>query len=409
MEDYYKISLSLSFLGFLKEMRFIEPFLTDYLSSNFQNITLEVINQEIFPIGTYSHVIQLLIIFLITDYLRYKPLIVVLGFSSAGIWGIMLIVNGKLGLQLIEVIYGTFCACEIAYYAYIYAKTDRKYYQKVTSHTRSAILFGRFFSSLSAQLLTYYNISSYRQLNFITFIFQVITAIWSIFFIPSVKTSIYFHRNQAEGSEVKNQNAFGLIRDHFIVSYKNDEVMIWSIFYTISFCLYFQITAYIQVLWLSIADNVLWNPSVEGIVTLLSAFAMLAAGRIQVKYLQKQSTALIVLATTSLINGVLILFAAISNSLGLCYLLYISYGVIYAFSITICAFKISENIVQDSHGLVFGFNTFVGLAFQTLITLTTISYGFKLSPSGQYITYSFIYLILGVGYLIKFLKKHQLY
>jgi thiamine transporter 2/3 len=171
MNDYLKVSLALSALGFLKETRPIEPFLADYYTT-FGNgsVTVEVVNQEIYPVGTYSHVIQLLIIFLITDYLRYKPLIILLGISSASVWGVMLLVDSKFGLQIVELIYGTFCACEVAYYSYIYAKTDKRHYQAVTSHTRAAILLGRFFSSLLSQLLVYFNYGNYRQLNLITFI-----------------------------------------------------------------------------------------------------------------------------------------------------------------------------------------------------------------------------------------------
>lgn len=402
MREFLKISLILSFLGFLKEVRFIEPFLTDYYISNFQNVTIEIINQEIFPVGTYSHVIQLLIVFLITDYLRYKPLIILLGVSSAAVWGLMMIVSGKIGLQIIEVFYGTFCACEIAYYAYIYTKIDKKYYQIVTSHTRSAILFGRFFSALSAQLLVYYGVSDYRQLNLLTFIFQIIAAIWSIFFIPSVKTSIYFHRNEMEDNH-KKLNAFKLIWLHFMTSYQNETVVLWSAFYTISFCLYFQITAYVQVLWLTIDDNVMWNATVDGALTLFSAFSMLIAGKVHITYLQQQAPTIIILILTCILKGVLLLFAATSSSLLLCYIMYVTYGILYAFSITICAFKIAENISEDSHGLIFGFNTFIGLSIQTCLTLAIVSNGFKLSPIGQYKTYSSLYFILGSGYLIKLL------
>lgn len=402
MKEYLKISLVLSFLGFLKEARFIEPFLTDYYSSNFENVTIEIINQEIFPVGTYSHVIQLLIVFLITDYLRYKPLIILLGLSSAVIWGLMLIVNGKFGLQIIEVFYGTFCACEIAYYAYIYTKIDKEHYQIVTSHTRSAILFGRFFSALTAQLLVYYGVSDYRQLNLLTFIFQVVAAIWSIFMIPSVKTSVYFHRDKIE-ENVKQLNAFKLIWVHFKTSYQNETVLLWSAFYTVSFCLYFQTTAYIQVLWLTIDDNVIWNATVDGALTLFGAFSMLIAGKVHITYLQQQAPTILILILLCIMKGVLLLFVATSSSLLLCYIMYVTYGILYAFSITICAFKIAENISDDSHGLVFGFNTFIGLSIQTCLTLTIVSNGFKLSPIGQYITYGSLYFVLGSGYLIKFL------
>ncbi|XP_070493704.1 thiamine transporter 1-like [Chironomus tepperi] len=404
MREFLKISLILSLLGFLKEMRFIEPFLTDYYSTNFENVTIEIINQEIFPVGTYSHVIQLLIVFLITDYLKYKPLVILLGVSSAIVWGLMMIVDGKFGLQIIEVFYGTFCACEIAYYAYIYTKIDKENYQIVTSHTRSAVLFGRFFSALSAQILVYYKVSDYRQLNLLTFIFQVFAAIWSIFLIPSVKTSIYFHRDEIE-KQHKKLNAFKLIWEHFKMSYKNETVLLWSAFYAMSFCLYFQITAYIQVLWLTIDDNVIWNASVDGVLTLLSAFSMLIAGKVHIAYLQQRTPTILILILICIFKGVLLIFAATSSSLLLCYILYVTYGILYAFSITICAFKIAENITEDSHGLIFGFNTFIGLSIQTCLTITIVSNGFKLGPIGQYVTYGSLYLVLGSGYLIKLLME----
>lgn len=69
MKEYLKFSLILSTFGFLKEFRPIEPFLVDYYTSE-KNVTLQVVNQYIFPVGTYAHVTILLIVFLITDYLR---------------------------------------------------------------------------------------------------------------------------------------------------------------------------------------------------------------------------------------------------------------------------------------------------------------------------------------------------
>lgn len=59
-------------------------------------------------------------------------------------------------------------ATEVAYYTYIYAKVDKKYFQKVSSHTRAAILTGRFLAGLSAQLLVHFDAMDYRDLNYIT-------------------------------------------------------------------------------------------------------------------------------------------------------------------------------------------------------------------------------------------------
>lgn len=128
MQEYFKLSLLLSTFGFLKETRPSEPFITDFIK-DFKNISVETINQDIFPVGTYSYLAQLAIIFLITDLLRYKPLIILLAASGVAIWSMLLWTNSVLNLQIVEVIYGTYCASEIAYYSYIYAKTDKKHYQ----------------------------------------------------------------------------------------------------------------------------------------------------------------------------------------------------------------------------------------------------------------------------------------
>lgn len=173
MQEYLKISLILSTFGFLKESRPSEPFITDFLVE-YKPVTNEQINQEVFPIGTYSYLTQAVIIFLITDLLRYKPLIILLAASGVAIWSLLLWTESLIYLQLVEVIYGTYCATEIAYFSYIYAKTEKQHYQAVTSHTRAAILFGRFVAALSAQLLVYFKVMNYRQLNYLTLISKTI-------------------------------------------------------------------------------------------------------------------------------------------------------------------------------------------------------------------------------------------
>jgi solute carrier family 19 (thiamine transporter), member 2/3 len=70
MEQWLKISLLLCTFGFLKEIRPSEPFITNFITGEWRNITDEQVNREIFPVGTYSYLAQLVIVFLITDFLR---------------------------------------------------------------------------------------------------------------------------------------------------------------------------------------------------------------------------------------------------------------------------------------------------------------------------------------------------
>lgn len=60
-------------------------------------------------------------------------------------------------------------ASEVAYYTYMYAKVDRSKYQRVTGHTRSAILAGRFISAVFAQILVTFRVMNERELLYISF------------------------------------------------------------------------------------------------------------------------------------------------------------------------------------------------------------------------------------------------
>jgi thiamine transporter 2/3 len=51
------------------------------------------VNQDIFPIGTYAYLAELVIVFLVTDFLRYKPVIVLHGTFAVLTW--ILLIWGK--------------------------------------------------------------------------------------------------------------------------------------------------------------------------------------------------------------------------------------------------------------------------------------------------------------------------
>lgn len=75
MEDWLKISLVLCSFGFFREFRPSEPFVTEFLSSTeWRNITSEQLNRDVYPIGTYSTLGLLVIVFLVTDILRFVML-----------------------------------------------------------------------------------------------------------------------------------------------------------------------------------------------------------------------------------------------------------------------------------------------------------------------------------------------
>lgn len=75
------VSLLLCIFGFFRELRPSEPFATEFFIG-FRNVTDEDVTRILFPMGTYSYLTQLVIVFLITDILRYIFAIDIVGKHS---------------------------------------------------------------------------------------------------------------------------------------------------------------------------------------------------------------------------------------------------------------------------------------------------------------------------------------
>uniref|UniRef100_A0A8C8RCZ7 Thiamine transporter 2 n=1 Tax=Pelusios castaneus TaxID=367368 RepID=A0A8C8RCZ7_9SAUR len=69
-------TLVLCIYGFFSMMRPSEPFLTPYLTGPDKNLTIDEVTNQIFPVWTYSYLVLLFPVFLVTDYVRYKPIII---------------------------------------------------------------------------------------------------------------------------------------------------------------------------------------------------------------------------------------------------------------------------------------------------------------------------------------------
>lgn len=103
LKHWQKISLLLCVFGFFKDFRPSEHYIYEFLIGPWRDLTPEEISQKVYPVATYSYLAQLAIVFLITDLLRYKPLIIVLGFSGIIIWSMLLWTTSLLELQILEV------------------------------------------------------------------------------------------------------------------------------------------------------------------------------------------------------------------------------------------------------------------------------------------------------------------
>ena len=147
---------------------------------------------EIYPVWTYSYLVLLFPVFLATDYLCYKPVILLQGLSLIVTWFMLLYAQGLLAIQFLEFFYGIATATEVAYYSYIYSVVDLSMYQKVTSYCRSATLVGFTVGSVLGQILVSVASWSLFSLNVIS-LTCVSVAFAVAWFLPMPQKSLFFH------------------------------------------------------------------------------------------------------------------------------------------------------------------------------------------------------------------------
>ncbi|NWQ98969.1 S19A3 protein, partial [Burhinus bistriatus] len=270
------------------------------------------VTNQIFPVWTYSYLALLFPVFLITDYVRYKPILLLQGISFIITWLLLLFAQGVLAMQMVEFFYGMATATEVAYYAYIYSVVSTDRYQRVTSYCRSITLVAATVAAVLGQLLVSLAGVSYFHLNAIT-LASVSLAFVSSFFLPMPQKSMFFHRKEvsqtlpgpdkvvasvdpdrppgcqedegsvsAERGPTPNQQADNTKAQNHVLRvlvqlskdlkdcYSSRKLLYWSLWWALATAGFNQVVNYIQVLWDFRApshSSAVYNGAVEAIAT----------------------------------------------------------------------------------------------------------------------------------------------
>uniref|UniRef100_A0A8C4QTN0 Solute carrier family 19 member 3b n=1 Tax=Eptatretus burgeri TaxID=7764 RepID=A0A8C4QTN0_EPTBU len=452
--------------GFFCSIRPSEPYLTPYLVGPDKNLTIEEVNNQMFPVWTYSYLVLLFPVFLATDYLRYKPLIVLQGTAFIVTWLLLLFAQGIMAMQAVEFTFGLSSATEVAYYSYIYSVVPSTKYQMVTGQCRSATLIGYTTGSVIGQILVSAAGVSYFVLNIISMTCVSIAFLTSCL-LPTPQHSMFFHRDltantvdrkmsigqisidndihsekkicqsnssvcvsdipkEFEPAEfvdlplnllpasavVSPMVVFSQLWKDFLNCYTNKSLLLWSVWWALATCGYLQVVNYVQTLWSTVGANAtVYNGGVEAISTLTAAMASFAVGYIHVDWAVWGEVALG--AFSILDAGMLIIMALIEN-IWVCYSLYIVFKGSYMFLITISTFMIATTLTLERYALVFGVNTFLALSLQTVLTAIVVdSRGLGLDVITQFLIYggyfgfiSLVYILKGVRTLQSHCRQH---
>jgi thiamine transporter 2/3 len=333
-------TILLCFYGFFKEMKPSESFLTPYLREAPKNFTDEQLVNEIYPVSTYANLVALFLVFFITDFLRYKPVIIAEAVAYLVtrvllIWG-----TSVLSMQLMQVAYGFAIGAEVAYYSYIYAAVTVEHYQKVTSFTRAAILVGRMIAGILGQLLISLDVTGYLTLNYISFA-SVIAAFLFSLVLPSVPSSAHAFNTSYEGYSWYRQ--LGLQWKAYLIDfiqgfkncYSRRVLLRWSIWWALATCGELQVENYVQNLWDEIwpsSEHKIYN---GGVTAISHLFASTIAVLLAFTKINWTIWGELCLAVFSIIDCFLLFIMAGTNSIWVAYCSYVLFRIIYTFLITI--------------------------------------------------------------------------
>ena len=250
------------FVWIFKEFKPSEPFLNPFLTHNrsdptnpgkgFSNSVLE---EDVYPIWTYSYLVASVGALLLSDVLVYKPVIILesLAYLSTRV---LLLWGSSLGLmKLMQLLYGIATGTEVAYYAYIYIMIDKRHFKVYTSFTRAAVLLGRSLSGYLGQLLYSTSVLNLEGLHYFSLASILVASLFSLL-LPNPPRSLC----SCYGQSTCPRNFKTNIKKHINCAfadikqfYCNLHLLKWSVWWAIATCGMLQVGNFVQSLWTDIA------------------------------------------------------------------------------------------------------------------------------------------------------------
>ncbi|XP_059197233.1 thiamine transporter 2-like [Centropristis striata] len=408
--------------GFCSMMRPIEPFLTEFLTGGtYKNLTSEQVTRQVYPVWTYSSLFLLIPVLLVTDYLRYKPVIILQGFSYVTAFLLILFGSGVHSAQLAFFVYSISMAADVAYFSYIYSVVQPRYYQRVTGYVKGAILLGFSMGALLAQLLVSLGVSLYC-LAFITVISLSVALITS-FFLPMPKTSLFLKETYSvqqgmsgeDSHDSESQDVYVWVKSVTAAKhvgrmfrrlaldckkcYSSVAVLFFCTWAALGKCGFYQVVQYVQFVWVHIQPHnfTAYNGAVDGLSTLSGAAATVAVGHMSLEW--SLWGELVLGGFTILIAGALFLMD-LTDNIWISYIFFFLFKSVYMQLSTICTFQIAKMLNRERYALVLGLNSFVGTVLQSVLTAVVIN-TLQLTLTSQFLIYASYFVAISLLFTVR--------
>uniref|UniRef100_A0A2I2YQ92 Solute carrier family 19 member 1 n=1 Tax=Gorilla gorilla gorilla TaxID=9595 RepID=A0A2I2YQ92_GORGO len=300
LRSWQRLVCYLCFYGFMAQIRPGESFITPYLLGPDKNFTREQVTNEITPVLSYSYLAVLVPVFLLTDYLRYTPVLLLQGLSFVSVWLLLLLGHSVAHMQLMELFYSVTMAARIAYSSYIFSLVRPARYQRVAGYSRAAVLLGVFTSSVLGQLLVTVGRVSFSTLNYISLAFLTFSVVLALF-LKRPKRSLFFNRDdrgrcETSASELERMNpgpggklghALRVACGDSVLarmlrelgdSLRRPQLRLWSLWWVFNSAGYYLVVYYVHILWNEVDPTTnsarVYNGAADAASTLLGTHAL---------------------------------------------------------------------------------------------------------------------------------------
>ncbi|KAK2089719.1 hypothetical protein P7K49_032385 [Saguinus oedipus] len=317
------------------------------------------VTNEITPVLPYSYLAVLVPVFLLTDYLRYTPVLLLQGLSYVAVWLLLLLGRSVAHMQLMELFYSVTMAARIAFSSYIFSLVQPARYQRVAGYSRAAVLLGVFTSSVLGQLLVTAGGVSFSTLNYISLAFLTFSVVLALF-LKRPQRSLFFNRGaagrepSASASELERMSpgaggklgralraacgdsVLARVLRELGNSLRRPQLRLWSLWWVFNSAGYYLVVYYVHILWNEVDPTSnsarVYNGGADAASTLLGAITSFAAGFVKIRWAQWSK--LLIAGVTATQAGLVFLLSQ-TRHIWLCYAAFVLFRGSYQFLVPI--------------------------------------------------------------------------
>ncbi|XP_022169843.1 thiamine transporter 1-like [Myzus persicae] len=428
MESWRKITYVVAIFMFLIQIRPLEPYLTAYLTGPNGKISLSEVANSMESIRSYSALIATFIMLIISDYLLYKTVVIILTSCSCITYILMAGFPSLVQLKVSMFFYGSaYCTTTVAS-CYLFARIkDKKHFQKSASFAAVGLELGKFFGDVSGQIIVSSSGGSYSLLPYCNAFAMFLATIWAFLFPPikpkdSLKTNCPDENTMLLGnsgnitsntheikhcnSRVDNEYKIVLVLKQIWLDFKtslsNKIILKKSLWYIFGMAAYVQVLNNMNVLYSYVANkhghnDILSNGFAESMVTLCGALGAYLIGKVQLDWNYYGD---IFTSFCSILMGVFMMSCYFYEHIQLIYLSYILYGLISEAILVITLCELANHLKSQCYSLVIGFNLLGSLVMSAIMTFFFVQFNFlEITVPGRFLFIGGLYSVLGTMFL----------